>query len=95
MKSAILSFFNPSIYFLQKQMSELKNVDLIIFLFYDQLMKDQITKANIHVLKRDEVAPPVQIVPKSLLDTAGLLKDRYADLKKHIGKVHREWSKAD
>ena len=58
-------------------------------------MKNLITKANIHTLERDEVVPPVQVVPKSLLDTAGLLKDRYADLKKHAAKVHREWSKAD
>lgn len=52
-------------------------------------------KANIHVLERDEVAPPVKVVPKSLMDAAGLLRDRYADLKKHITKVHSEWSKAN
>ena len=46
-------------------------------------------------MERDEVVPPIQVVPKSLLDTAGLLKDRYTDLKKHIARVHREWSKAD
>lgn len=30
-------------------------------------------------------------VTKSLSDAAGLLKDRYADLKKHYRKIRREW----
>ena len=52
-------------------------------------------KANIHVLERDEIAPPVKVMPKSLMDAAGLLSDRYADLKRHITKIHGEWSKAN
>jgi len=58
-------------------------------------MDKDMPKANIHVLERDEVTPPVQRVPKSLTDAAGLLRDRYADLKKHVTKMHGEWSKAN
>lgn len=34
---------------------------------------------------------PKQIVPASLRDTAGMLKDRYSDLKRHLQKIRKEW----
>ena len=34
---------------------------------------------------------PKPIIPDSLEDTAGILKDRYTDLKRHIKKMQSEW----
>ena len=30
-------------------------------------------------------------VPASILDTAGILADRYNDLKRHLKKIRKEW----
>ena len=48
-------------------------------------------KTRIQVLGGDSVLPQAKPVPKSVWGTAGILKDRYPDLKKHLRNIRKGW----